>query len=87
MAQFVEINPLTLMVPGVLSASLAFMMPIATPPNLIVFATKKITMRDITTVGLVMDLMSIVVTLLVTFTLVPAVFGVGASSFPEWAAP
>ena len=39
-------NPLYLMIPGALSCSMAFMLPVATPPNTIVFASGHIKAKD-----------------------------------------
>jgi sodium-dependent dicarboxylate transporter 2/3/5 len=42
----IGVNPLLLMVPGTLSASLGFMMPAGTPPNAIVFGTGHLTIAQ-----------------------------------------
>ena len=41
-----ELNPLYLMIPATLSCSFAFMMPVATPPNAIVYSTSGMRVTD-----------------------------------------
>jgi solute carrier family 13 (sodium-dependent dicarboxylate transporter), member 2/3/5 len=62
-----NINPLLLMVPATLSASLAFMLPVATPPNAIVFGTGKITMAQMARTGLLLNLIGAVVVSLMMY--------------------
>ncbi|GAA5496279.1 sodium-dependent dicarboxylate transporter SdcS [Rubritalea halochordaticola] len=45
-----------LVVPLALAASCAFMLPVATPPNAIIFATKKVPQREMMKVGLVLNI-------------------------------
>ena len=45
-ATSIEVHPLYLMIPATVCASFAFMLPVATPPNAIVFATGRITVLD-----------------------------------------
>ncbi|MAC46106.1 MAG: anion transporter, partial [Oceanospirillum sp.] len=54
----------------------AFMMPVATPPNAIVFGSGMIKMRDMIRAGFVLNLIAIALITLVTVTLVPMVFGI-----------
>jgi len=70
--------PLLLMVPAALSASLAFMLPVATPPNAIVFGSGWITIRQMARVGLILNLIGVVVVTLYCYLLGPIVLGPGA---------
>ncbi len=53
-----RIDPLVLMLPAVLAASCGFMLPIATPPNTIVFASRQITFGQMARAGLCVDLLA-----------------------------
>jgi sodium-dependent dicarboxylate transporter 2/3/5 len=50
------VAPAQLILPLALAASCAFMMPVATPPNAIVFGTGKVAQRDMMRTGLVLNL-------------------------------
>jgi sodium-dependent dicarboxylate transporter 2/3/5 len=56
-----QIDPLLLMVPAAMSASCAFMLPVATAPNAIVFGTGRIEIRDMAKAGFALNLMGAVV--------------------------
>lgn len=56
-----QIDPAILMVPAALSASCAFMLPVATAPNAIVFGSSLVTTRDMVRNGFVLNLMGAVV--------------------------
>ena len=70
------IHPYVLMVPATLAASMAFMLPVATPPNAIVFGSGLVTIPQMAKAGFVLNLMAIVIATLVAVFLVPVVFGV-----------
>jgi sodium-dependent dicarboxylate transporter 2/3/5 len=61
LVQSLNMPPLQLLLPVVLSASMAFMLPIATPPNTVIFATEKIRMRDMIVAGLWMNLAGVII--------------------------
>lgn len=72
----IQISPLYLMVAVALAASFAFMLPVATPPNAIVFSSRKITIPQMARAGVWLNIIgSIVITLFVIFYL-PSVFDV-----------
>ena len=62
-------HPLLLMIPATLSASCAFMLPVATPPNAIVFGTGEVSMADMMRAGLVLNLVGILLITLAIYTL------------------
>ncbi len=55
-----EVDPLLLTVPAVVAASCGFMLPVATPPNAIAFATGHIPLRQMVRAGFLLDLLAIV---------------------------
>jgi len=55
------ISPMLLMVPAAMSASCAFMLPVATAPNAIVYGSSLIRIRDMARAGLVMNLVGAVI--------------------------
>jgi sodium-dependent dicarboxylate transporter 2/3/5 len=55
-----KIDPLLLCVPAVVAASCGFMLPVATPPNAIAFATGHIKLRQMVRAGFALDLLAIV---------------------------
>ena len=58
-AEGLEIEPLMLLVPATWAASCAFMLPVGTPPNAIVFATGKVTIREMIRAGWWLNLIGI----------------------------
>lgn len=69
------INPLILSIPVAMAASCAFMMPISTPPNAIVFSSGRIKITNMIRAGFLLNLISIGVLLFSAFTLIEWVFG------------
>jgi sodium-dependent dicarboxylate transporter 2/3/5 len=69
------VSPVMLTVPVALAASCAFMLPVATPPNAIVYGSGRITIPQMAKAGLVMNLVGIVLLSLVALFLAPEVLG------------
>ena len=67
-------SPLVWVIPAAIACSCAFMMPVATPPNAIVFGSGKIKIRDMIKAGFALNLVAIVLITLVTITLAKTVF-------------
>ena len=70
------LDPLLLMFPATLSNSLAFMMPVGTAPNAIAFGTGHVRIADMVRAGLIINLLGVVIVTLVSWWLMPVVFGV-----------
>ncbi|MCP4725259.1 MAG: SLC13/DASS family transporter [bacterium] len=65
-------HPYLLMLPAALSASCAFMLPVATPPNAIVFGSGKISMMQMARAGLILNIVgAVIITIVVYFIAVP----------------
>jgi len=65
------INPIILVAPIPLAASCAFMLPVATPPNAIVFGSGLLTIPKMIRAGLVLNIIGIVIVSIVAITLAP----------------
>jgi len=75
LARALELDPVWLMLPAALSASCAFMFPVATPPNAIVFASGRLAIADMVKAGLVLNLAGTLVIVAVAAVLIPQLFG------------
>jgi sodium-dependent dicarboxylate transporter 2/3/5 len=81
----IEENPLLFMLPATISGSLAFMLPVATPPNAIIFGTRRLQVSQMARAGLVLNLIGVVVVTLITYYLGSEIFDIARGVFPEWA--
>lgn len=70
-----EIEPITFVLPVALAASVGFMLPVATPPNAIVFSYPSVTHTDMLRAGALLDVVGIGVAVAIGVTLGPYVFG------------
>jgi len=80
-----DTHPLILMIPATLSASCAFMMPVATPPNAIIFGSGRMTVGEMARIGIVLNLVGALVIAGVVYALGPLVFDIDPSVLPDWA--
>ncbi|KAI3374038.1 hypothetical protein L3Q82_022604 [Scortum barcoo] len=83
MSQSISLNPLYVMIPCTLSASFAFMLPVATPPNAIVFSYGLLKVSDMAKAGVVMNIIGIGCISLAINSWGYILFGL--DSFPSWA--
>ena len=67
------LDPLILVIPVTIAASCAFMLPVATPPNAIVFGSGEIGIREMMRAGFWLNIVSIVLVSIVAIWLVPLV--------------
>merc|ERR1711972_880301 len=77
-------HPLVLMLPATCACSFAFMFPAATPPNSVVFATKRVGIRDFLRVGFILNILAIIFGSLIIYGMGLIVYDIGAP-FPQWA--
>lgn len=69
-----NVHPMLFCLPVTLGATCAFMLPMGTPPNAIVYASKKIRLYQMTTAGLILNIISSIVISLTCFAVLNMVF-------------
>ncbi|XP_012387448.2 Na(+)/citrate cotransporter isoform X3 [Orcinus orca] len=83
MSRSIGLNPLYIMIPCTLTSSFAFMLPVATPPNAIVFSYGHLKVSDMMKTGLIMNVIGITCVFLAVNTWGRVIFDL--DSFPDWA--
>ena len=78
----IEIHPYFLLVSATLAASCAFMLPISTPPNAVVFSSGFLKIEDMFKKGIWMNMISIITITLVVYYTLPYVFEMTAMLYP-----
>ncbi|HWW62442.1 MAG TPA: SLC13 family permease, partial [Thermoanaerobaculia bacterium] len=71
LAVSIGVHPYLLMLPAVLAASSGFMLPVATAPNTIVYATGLVRVRAMSRAGLLLDLACAAIITILVFTVIP----------------
>jgi sodium-dependent dicarboxylate transporter 2/3/5 len=80
-----EVDPRLLMIPATLSASCAFMMPIASPTQAIVFGSGYVSIKEMIKAGIWFNLLGIIIVTLLFFLIGTTVLGIDPAVLPEWA--
>jgi sodium-dependent dicarboxylate transporter 2/3/5 len=80
----VGVNPVILMLTAAVCASMAFMLPVATPPNAVAFGSGYISAKDLLRSGWALDLIGVVLWTAFLFTVVLWATGVPLE-IPAWA--
>ena len=78
------IHPYLLMIPATISASCAFMLPVATPPNAIVFGSGCVTIPQMAKVGIGLNFIGIIIVTAITYLVAIPVFGIVLKTLPGW---
>ncbi len=78
-------SPLLLAVPAVLGASCAFMLPVATPPNAIVYASGRVSVPQMARAGIWLNVAFIVIITALSYSLFLSILGVQVNIVPQWA--
>ena len=76
------VHPYGLMISATLAASCAFMLPVATPPNAIVFGSGYVTIPDMMKTGIWMNILSIILIFFIAYFLLPRFWNFDMSVFP-----
>src|SRR5690606_21459000 len=84
-----DVSPLLYAVPAAVAASCAFMMPVATPPNAIVFVTGHRKISDMINAGFKLNLAGVAIVVIMAYYLLFWVFGLWAETCvpPKTAVP
>ncbi len=83
MALSFNLHPFMIMVPVTLAASCAFMLPVATPPNAVVFGSGYLRIPDMISSGFWMNLISIMLITIATYFALPYLWDIDPNLFPE----
>ena len=78
-----NLHPYVLMVAASVAASCAFMLPVATPPNAIVFGSGYLKMPDMVKKGFLLNLVSIVIIALMVYFILPFLWDLVPDEFPN----
>jgi sodium-dependent dicarboxylate transporter 2/3/5 len=81
----IQADPILLMLPAAVSASCGFMLPVATPPNTIVFGSGYLTVPTMAKAGFGMNLIGIFLITFFIYIIAVPVFGISLSGLPSWA--
>ncbi len=83
MAMSFNLHPYMIMVSVTIAASCAFMLPVATPPNAVVFGSGYLRIPDMMKSGIFMNIISIIFITVLTYLLLPVLWDFNPTQFPE----
>ncbi|MCY4263958.1 MAG: SLC13 family permease [Gammaproteobacteria bacterium] len=86
LSQAIGAHPFLLLIPTTLAASCAFMLPVSTPPNAIVYGSGRIPILKMVVAGIWLDILSVLLLTIFVYTMGQLAFGV-LDGFPAWAMP
>tara|TARA_B100000902_G_C27079273_1_gene798041 strand:- start:37 stop:912 length:876 start_codon:yes stop_codon:yes gene_type:complete len=79
----INVNPLFFAIPCTIAASCAFMLPVATPPNAVIFGSGKISIKNMVKAGAVLNIISIFLVTTISYLLLKYFFSYEIYSVPE----
>jgi len=83
LALVIDVHPFLLMVGATVAASCAFMLPVATPPNAVVFGSGYLKIPDMVKAGIWMNIISIILLSLIVFFVLPVFWDFVPDQFPD----
>ena len=78
-------NPMLFVIPAAIAASCAFMLPVATPPNAIIYGSGKVSIPQMAKSGVWLNIIVSVILTVACYTLFAYVFGIEIGIIPDWA--
>ena len=78
-----HIHPYGLMIAVALAASFAFMLPVATPPNAIVFSSRYVTIQQMAKTGIWMNILGVILITLIIMFYLPLIWNIDLKTIPE----
>lgn len=80
-----DVHPLPLMAAAALGAGFAFMLPIGTPSQAVIFATGKVSIRDMLMQGTLVTVLATILIVVLVYFLFPITFGLDLIGYPaDW---
>ena len=79
----INVNPLFFAIPCTIAASCAFMLPVATPPNAVIFGSGKISIKNMAKAGVILNIISIFLVTIVSYLLLKYFFNYEIYSIPK----
>ena len=83
LALALNVHPYALMVPAAMAANCAFMLPVGTPPNAIIFASGKLKISEMVRTGFVINIFTLILIVGAVFYILPHLWGVDLTVFPD----
>ena len=77
-----DVHPFGLMVGATLAASCAFMLPVATPPNAVVFGSGHLNIKDMVKAGIWLNIISIILLSLMVYFILPLLWNINLEAYP-----
>ena len=84
LAVALSVHPFALMVTATTVASLAFMLPVATPPNAVVFGSSYLTVPQMAKAGFLLNFLGVILVVIFVIGWLPIAWGIDVTTFPTW---
>lgn len=79
----IGVHPFGIMIGAAVAASCAFMLPVATPPNAIVFGSGYLKIPDMVSRGIVLNVFSIILIAVMVYFILPILWDINLNNFPN----
>ncbi|ASN04698.1 SLC13 family permease [Virgibacillus necropolis] len=83
LALALNIHPFSVMIVAAVAASCAFMLPVATPPNAVVFGSGYLRIPDMAKAGFLLNILGIILVTLAVYFYLPLAWGIDLTNLPE----